>query len=84
VLGGDNAQLAAGVDHSLVLKADGSAMAFGYNAYGQLGDGSTTGRHSPVEVGDLAATTRSWRQAVSTRSSGRSAAKRHGRRAQRL
>ena len=49
-LGGDNAQLAAGRYHTLVLKADGSAMAFGRNAYGQLGDGSTTARRSPVEV----------------------------------
>ena len=52
-LGSDNAQLAAGYRYSLVLKEDGSVMAFGYNAYGGLGDGSTTDRHSPVEVAAL-------------------------------
>jgi hypothetical protein len=28
-------------------------VAFGYNGNGQLGDGSTTNRHSPVEVAAL-------------------------------
>ena len=52
-LGSDNAQLVAGYYHSLVLKADGRVMAFGYNTNGQLGDGSTTQRNSPVTVGAL-------------------------------
>ena len=46
-------QVAAGGYHSLVLKADGSVVAFGYNGHGQLGDGSTTDRHSPVAVAAL-------------------------------
>ena len=47
-LGRDNAQIAAGENHTVVLKADGCVMAFGYNSHGQLGDGSTTDRRNPV------------------------------------
>ena len=49
-LGGENVAVAAGYYHSLVLTGDGRVMAFGWNWYGQLGDGTTTERHSPVEV----------------------------------
>jgi alpha-tubulin suppressor-like RCC1 family protein len=43
----------AGYDHSLALKSDGTVWAWGYNAYGQLGDGTTTNRKSPVQVSSL-------------------------------
>ena len=43
-------QVAAGAAHSLVLASDGQAFAFGSNASGQLGDGSTTQRNSAVAV----------------------------------
>ena len=33
--------IAAGSLHSLFIKSDGSLWAVGYNAYGELGDGST-------------------------------------------
>ncbi len=33
--------------------ADGTIRAWGYNCYGQLGDGSTTSRASPVTVGGI-------------------------------
>jgi len=41
--------VAAGIDHSLVLKQDGSVWATGHNTYGQLGDGTTTNYKSPVK-----------------------------------
>ena len=43
-------RLAAGGSHSLAIKPDGSLWAWGANWYGMLGDGTTTGRLSPVQV----------------------------------
>lgn len=46
-------QVSAGQDHTLVLKADGSVWAWGYNSYGKLGDGTGVGgRLNPVAVLD--------------------------------
>lgn len=42
--------IAAGSYHTLALKADGSLWAWGYNANGQLGDGTTTTRIVPVQI----------------------------------
>jgi alpha-tubulin suppressor-like RCC1 family protein len=42
--------VAAGDDHSLYMKSDGSLWAIGYNGYGQLGDGTNTNRNTPVQV----------------------------------
>ena len=42
--------IAAGDYHSLGLKVDGTLLAWGYNNYGQLGDGSTTNRSQSVTV----------------------------------
>ncbi|MDR2017364.1 MAG: hypothetical protein LBQ00_00490 [Syntrophobacterales bacterium] len=45
--------LAAGSNHSLAIKSDGSVWAWGYNPWGQLGDGtsgSSNNRSTPVEV----------------------------------
>ncbi|MCL1897479.1 MAG: FG-GAP-like repeat-containing protein [Micrococcales bacterium] len=36
--------------HTLALKSDGTVWAWGYNGFGQLGDGSTTDRLTPVQV----------------------------------
>ena len=33
--------MVAGVDHTLVVKKDGTLWVFGYNNLGQLGDGTT-------------------------------------------
>jgi alpha-tubulin suppressor-like RCC1 family protein len=44
------AQVAAGTSHTLALSADGRLYAWGANADGQLGDGSTAPHHSPAVV----------------------------------
>jgi hypothetical protein len=43
-------RIAAGYYHTLALKADGSLWAWGWNASGQLGDGTTGTRLRPVAV----------------------------------
>jgi hypothetical protein len=52
--------IAAGASHGLALKDDGTVWAWGYNQFGQLGNGTTTlttspGLNTPVQVGDLSA-----------------------------
>lgn len=44
------ARVVAGSTHGLGLTADGDAYAWGSNAFGMLGDGTTTDRWSPVPV----------------------------------
>jgi alpha-tubulin suppressor-like RCC1 family protein len=44
---------AGGSGHFLALKADGTVWAWGSNARGQLGDGTTTDRDAPVQVPNL-------------------------------
>lgn len=43
-------QIASGAQTGYALSSDGSVKAWGWNAYGQLGDGTTTSRLSPVSV----------------------------------
>ncbi|GDY11708.1 hypothetical protein LBMAG53_05860 [Planctomycetota bacterium] len=43
--------IAAGSLHSLAVRDDGTVWAWGYNAQGQLGDGSTLNRFKAVQVG---------------------------------
>ena len=45
--------VSAGFMHSLALKSDGTVWAWGYNVYGQLGDGTTNLRYDPVQVPGL-------------------------------
>ena len=46
-------RIAAGLDHNLALKSDGTVWAWGWNDYGQLGDGTMQLRALPVQVGTL-------------------------------
>ncbi len=49
--GGAHATAITGGDgHSLALGSDGTLYAWGYNDHGQLGDGTTADRHTPVTV----------------------------------
>ncbi|MEJ5184027.1 MAG: hypothetical protein WHT81_02780 [Rectinemataceae bacterium] len=42
--------IAAGGYHTMILKTDGTLWATGSNGVGQLGDGTTINRFSPVQI----------------------------------
>ncbi len=44
-------QVDSGSYHSTGIKNDGTLWAWGSNTFGQLGDGSTTDKNSPVQIG---------------------------------
>jgi len=48
----DWAYISAGDQHGLAIKTDGTLWGWGYNAYSQLGDGTTTNRAEPILVSD--------------------------------
>ncbi len=50
LLGKSVVAVSGGYFHSLALTSGGRVYSWGYNAYGQLGDGTTTQRVSPVPV----------------------------------
>ncbi len=43
--------IAAGSNHTVALKTDGTLWAWGLNTSGQLGDGTTVDKVSPVQIG---------------------------------
>ncbi len=45
-------KISIGTDHCFVIKSDGTLWGWGNNQNGQLGDGTTTERHSPVKIMD--------------------------------
>jgi gliding motility-associated-like protein len=49
--------LAGGGNHTLSIREDGTLWAWGFNAYGQLGNGNTVNSLSPVQIG----TARNWK-----------------------
>ena len=49
----DIVSISRGYDHMLLLKSDGTVLAFGDNSNGQLGDGSNLDQDTPVEVAGL-------------------------------
>jgi hypothetical protein len=42
--------IGAGYGHTCALMTSGAIECWGHNGYGQLGDGSTTNRYTPVDV----------------------------------
>ena len=43
-------KIASGKNHTIALKSDGTVWTWGYNAYGQLGIGTTTSMYVPTKV----------------------------------
>ena len=65
--------VAAGLSHTVALRHDGTVWAWGHNWYGQLGDGTTIDRYTPVQVQNLSNVTAiaaGWVHTVALRSDG--------------
>jgi alpha-tubulin suppressor-like RCC1 family protein len=43
--------VSAGLNHTIGIKTNGTLWAWGDNSYGQVGDGTTTNRITPVQIG---------------------------------
>ncbi len=52
-LGGDVVQVSAGLLHGLAIRSGGTVWAWGFNFSGEVGDGTTTNRSTPVQVAGL-------------------------------
>jgi hypothetical protein len=65
--------VAAGEAHSLAVRSDGTLWAWGRNTYGQLGDGTTKWRPTPVPVPGLTgvvSVAASWYHSMAVKSDG--------------
>src|SRR5258705_13498427 len=65
--------IAAGSYHTLALKSNGTVWGWGLNDFGQVGDGTTTDRLSPVQTSALngvVAVAAGWYHSVALRSDG--------------
>jgi len=58
-------------DYTVAIKTDGTLWAWGHNGWGQLGDGTTTDRYSPVQIGTgYASVTTGWHHTVAVKIDG--------------
>ena len=65
--------VSAGYEHTMARKSDGTLWGWGYNFYGQIGDGSITDQHSPVQINletDWTAVTAGYEHTIALKSSG--------------
>jgi alpha-tubulin suppressor-like RCC1 family protein len=51
-------QINVGQEHALAIKTDGTLWAWGWNGYGQLGNGTLTDSDAPIQIG----TASDWKQ----------------------
>jgi len=59
--------ISSGDEHSCALLDDGTVSCWGYNYFGQLGDGTNTDRNTPTQISNLGTTTNPRTAALSER-----------------